>query len=324
MANIERKIKHKITVACYLIKLHPPNDRENYLRLDSFNGQDDFLQFIGDFFKSLYSVNRNDEQQKTIRMSSDSYTLRSNERIVSGIIYSGEYGVEGSIIDAKTGELKYKRKKGEADERPFYFMLHFPEGKNEGIIILQRTGNLGVIDIMNYKLREAFRAKYPNIIMEFESLVTKELAKLFLNEGAIRQVILTKYIHPSDLADKVTAKDHKEEKITMEIRFKTTRSGKYDFRKQVNRFIKDKNSKIFSLKGLDQLGFGKDSHTSIQVVHNGNTRTMDLGDTAQIRPYYDIHSELKFDSSGHPNFDSIDKVVKKLLGDLLTDIYPIK
>ena len=324
MAEQEKHIKHKGTVACYLLKLHPPHDKENYLKMDSFHGKDDFLKFVTSFFQSLHTVERNDEQKKTIRMSEDSYTIRSKERMVSGMIYSGEYGVEGRIIDASTGELKYKKKKGEADERPFYFMIHFPEGKNEGILILQRTGNLGIIDIVNFKLKEAFRKKYPNIILEFESLVTKELAKMFLNEGAIRQVILTKYIHPSDLADKVSKNDHSEEKIRMEIRFKTTRSGKFDFRKSVQRFIKDPNAKIFSLNGLNQLGFDKDYQASIQVVHNGNTRTMDLSETGQIRPYYDIHNELKFDASGHPNFESIDKAAKNLLTDLLTDVYPRK
>ena len=53
-----------------------------------------------------------------------------------------------------------------------------------------------------------------------------------------------------------------------------------------------------------------------------NKRTVDLSDTANIRPYYDINNEVNKDSSGHPVFDSIDTIAKSLMSDIQTELTP--
>lgn len=315
---------HRVTLACYLIKIRELNNTETYLNIDSLGGSGDFTKFIQEFFDSMYSVDKNEERKKTVQLSSDNFVLNIAKRKIAGIIKSGEYGSEGTIIDSDTGEVKYRKKVGEADERPFYFLLHFPENKDEAILILQRTGNLGIVDVMNFKLKEFLRKKHTHLTLEFQPLVTKELMNMFMNDSGIRKVTLTKYINPSDLAEKVRTKDHTEKRIAMELSFRAPRGQFLGIRKNINKFINDPNSKMFSLKGMKQLGFDNDYTASIQVSHNGNVRTVDLSDTGQVRPYYDIHDEVKIEASGHPNFDSLNASSNKLLNDLIADLYPTK
>lgn len=320
---VKKNTPHKVTLACYLIKVRELNNTETYLNIDTLGGNGNFEQFIKDFFDSMYSVDKNEERKKTVQLDTNNFTLNIANRKISGIIKSGEYGSEGNIIDSDTGEIKYKKKADEADEKPFYFLLHFPENKDEAIIILQRTGNLGIVDVVNYKLRNFLKKKYNHLTLEFQPLVTKELMNLFMNESIIRKVTLTKYILPSDVATKVRKKDHDEKPIAMELSFRAPRGGMLD-RKIIKKFVEDPNTKIFSIKGIKQLGFDNNYSAAIQVIHNGNVRTVDLTDTGQVRPYYDVHDEIEQEKSGHPNFISINTSANKLLNDLVIDLYPIK
>ncbi len=314
---------HRVTLASYLIKVRKPQYTKDFLILDQL-GTDNFLDFIKAFLTDLQTVSKNDERQKTIKIDTSNFKISTKNRTIKGIIRSGEYGVESDIINSDTGKVVHRRKKEEADERPFYFLIHISENKKEGILILQRTGNLGVVDIINTKIREAFRQKYPDLIIEFHPMITKELANMFVNDGGIRQVVLTKYIQDSDLAEKVLNKDKspKTKSISLEIKLKAPRGGFLKLKKNVKKFMSDPNARIFSFKGMDSMGFDKDYDASIQVVHNGTTRTVDLSDTGQIRPYYDIDKDLTFDSNGHPTFDSINDSASGLLKDLKSELYP--
>ncbi len=157
--TVTKNIPHRVTLACYLIKIRELKNTETYLNIDTLGGSGNFGQFIQEFFNSMHSVDKNEEKKKTVQLDTTNFTLNIAKRKISGIIKSGEYGTEGTIIDSNTGEVKYRKKVGEADERPFYFLLHFPENKDEAIIILQRTGNLGIVDVVNYKLREFLNCK---------------------------------------------------------------------------------------------------------------------------------------------------------------------
>ena len=49
---------------------------------------------------------------------------------ISGIIESGAYGTEESIIDHKTGDERYRKRKNDAQMIPFLFLLLHPKSLN--------------------------------------------------------------------------------------------------------------------------------------------------------------------------------------------------
>jgi len=58
------------------------------------------------------------------------------------------------------------------------------------------------------------------------------------------------------------------------------------------------------------------ARTLVEMSLNGRKRTLDVSNIQHLRTYFDITSDLEYDSDAHPKFDSIRAVSKELLADI--------
>ncbi len=283
--------------------------------LDNFFQGADFWTFFTEYVNHLDLLERNDNQKKVIKLKEDSITYQSDKRIISGIFESGAYGFESDIRDSKTNESKYKKQIDDAEILPFYFLVYIPKGLDIGIILLQRFGVNGIHRIFTSTFYDFFRSKYSALHIYYETFLSKELLDALLNKGQIKEMILRRYDLPTDKADKYNLKGMKNELLSMEYKLKSKKSTFFS-KDQLKTFVKNKNKVFFSSPSDDAK-----NKISIVMIQDNTKRTIDLSDTGKLRPYYYVNEkEVVKDTSGHPNFVSLDKYAKKLLGTFIADL----
>jgi hypothetical protein len=291
--------------------------------LDRFINQNDFFKFFQDYISSFdHHLEINDVQKRSLILDSERLKYSSQSRMISGIIESGDYGYESTLYDIKSGEEQYKRKVDDTEIKPFYFLLYLPVKDNKGFLILQRFGIYGIHSIFSKHLTDYFKQKFSELQLDFNPFVSAQLAKLFLEKGNIKEFVLTRYNLPTDVIDRLGMYGHEEDIMSIELTIKARKNKFLPLNNRVERFIKNPNVSIFDLKEFESLGFDGEHKSKMVVSLGRNKRTVDLSDTANIRPYYDIDNEVQKDSSGHPVFESIDSIAKSLMTDLQTELNP--
>lgn len=295
---------------------------DKFLKLDTFFGEDDFFTFFQEYVNTYdkdFLVN--EAQKKSLQFVSDKTSIASIKRTISGVIESGDYGVESRIVNRKSKKEKYRKEVDDLDIKPFYFLIFAPKGHDKGLLVLQRLGGFGINAVFTNHFENYFKEKNDGLIVDFNPFVSRELAKAFIEKGAIKELSLRSYNLPPDLIDKLGLTSHQEDVLSIELKITAKQKHYLPFNKRVDKFIKNPNARLFDIRELEKLGFDGTHKSSIKVKLGTNTRTVDLSETGQIRPYYDINTEVDKEGSGHPKFSSIDKIAKGLINDLMTEFY---
>jgi hypothetical protein len=314
---------NEIKLEVYTIRVRKSGETDKFLPLDRFINQNDFFKFFQDYISSFdHHLEINDVQKRSLILDSERLKYSSQSRMISGIIESGDYGYESTLYDIKSGEEQYKRKVDDTEIKPFYFLLYLPVKDNKGFLILQRFGIYGIHSIFSKHLTDYFKQKFSELQLDFNPFVSAQLAKLFLEKGNIKEFVLTRYNLPTDVIDRLGMYGHEEDIMSIELTIKARKNKFLPLNNRVERFIKNPNVSIFDLKEFESLGFDGEHKSKMVVSLGRNKRTVDLSDTANIRPYYDIDNEVQKDSSGHPVFESIDSIAKSLMTDLQTELNP--
>lgn len=312
---------NEVKLEVYTIRIRSSGITEFFLSLNNFWENTDFMIFFQEYISSFdHKLEINENQKRSLKINSTNLRIEKKKRIISGIIESGDYGYESTIYNTNSGKEKYRRQIDDTEIKPFYFLIHLPENDNKGFVILQRLGIYGIHSIFKNHLTTFFKSKHENLQLDFDPFVSRQLANAFIERGNIREFTLTRYNLPPDVADKLGMNGHEQDIMSIEISIKAKKKSFLQLNNKVKNFIKNPNASIFSIREFENLGFNGEHKSKIKVELNGNTRTVDLTDTGQIRPYYDIDSDVQKDISGHPLFNSIDSIAKKLITDLIAEL----
>lgn len=310
-------MSYETKLEVYTVQIRQQRDTKNFIKLDSIFGETDFYQFFQDYIKSFDKMSIMDQHQKSIQFKKETLHLKPENRYVSGIIDSGEYGIDSKIVNIETGEEKYHKTIKDTDIKPFYFMFYIPKKSDKAFILIQRIGIFGINGIFRSHMEGFLKTRYPDLVIEFSPFVSKELAKTLINDGDIQEMELKRYNLPSDITDKVGVIKHKEDILYFSFKIVARKRHRLEFNERVRKFVDNPNAAMFNVSELKSLGFTDGDHTSsIKVKHGKHLRTIDLSDTGQIRPYYDIEREVEKDIYGHPVFDSINSLAVSLIQDI--------
>lgn len=301
----------------YTIKIREKHKKnKNYLPLENFFGANDFLSFFQEYIKSFdQQLELNETKKKSLKLDSQSLSFDSAKRTISGIIESGDYGFAGTGVNVKTGKKSYDRTPDDTEIKPFYFLIYLPKKKGLGFILLQRLGIYGIHSVFKNHLNQFFESRFGNLKLDVEQFVSKELAKTFVERGNIKDLTLVRYNLPADIASKLGLEGYEQEIRSLELKIRA--KSRLAINDKAAAFMKDPNASFFEVKELEEIGFDENTKVKVRSIFNGNTRTIDLSNTGKIRPYYDIDVEITKDPDGHPLFESIDKVAKILIKELI-------
>jgi hypothetical protein len=308
----------EINLEVYTFQVRNKRDKDFFYTLDNFLEKEDIIPFFKDFLGYYSKMTVSERQQKSIQFT-DKIRITSDQRIISGVLESGDYGVESKITD-KEGNAKYIKKADELDIKPFYYLIWVPNGSNIGIFITQRLGIFGIHGIFTSHFAGFFKEKYPDLMVDFNAYVSKEIARKFIEGGGIREIILRRFTLPSDIADKFDLNFDTTKIKSIELRILAENKTYFGINDRAKRFLDDENARLFTFKELEEIGFDGNHRELIKVKLGKNTRTIDLSQTAQLRPYFDIDSDVERQENGHPVFESIDRIARDLVVDLQEEI----
>lgn len=312
---------HEIKLEVYTFKVRQKGDDKYISFFDTFAVKDDITAFIKGFIKFNDTLSIDEEHQKSIQFKSNSLVANSDKGIYSGIIESGDYGTESILVNRTTKKQVYTKKKDDIDIKPFYYLLWIPKVGNVGFLMLQRTGIYGVNSIFTSVFKDYIISKHQSLMVDFAPFVSKQLAQTYLSNGTLKQITLRRFNLPADVVDHLGLKEYNEDILSVEIKITSKKQG-FPFNDRVSKFIDNKNGKFFDIPNLKKLGMDGEHEEKIKVKLGSSSRTIDLSDTLEIRPYFDIDEQVdKNAKTGHPIFKSIDEIAKQYVADISKEIF---
>ena len=309
-------------LSAYTIRVDKKRDRNDerknqpdYCKLSCFNGHDDLHNVMVVFLQNL-TVNSTNSTNDTYKTYMKTITVEPEGRSIWGVFESGIYGLSSNLRNVDTDSITYKKKKNEADVLPFYFLFYIPKDKNEGILLLQRTGKYGIRSNLGTFLDKYFSDKYRGFTMEINSLVQEEIIKKMLYNGNIKKLRCVKYQAPVDRFDGLD-EGHEELSCNMEVVLSAPR---IPLRNKIKNFF-DSKSSVKTLVELRDFNFDYDT-VKVDVEIEGSIRTFDLGRLSKSRTYYDISDKVALDNDEHPTVTSMQVITKSYLNEIIKQMYP--
>jgi hypothetical protein len=303
-ASICGQMPRATSLALYAVKIWNLQDKEDE-QISDFADGSDFFDFTKTFLAAIKAVTAHDKAvQQVFRVKK----LSEEQRRLFGVIETGEYGVESTLWDVETSAVAHRRKKTEADMLPFYFLFDIPDGTDEGLLLLQRSGNLGIRKALHVLMKQRFEAEFDDLRLRIDPLVEeKEIEKYA--KGRIEKIRFIRFGIPSDLTDSFDT-GHEETEGFVELVIRARRGKSLPINNRLRQFRKKERT----LGNLFALTESKFTYEDIKVNSRvGNsTRTIDLARPDHLRSYHDISSEVKLDTNGHPKFESIHELAEAL------------
>ena len=203
----------KTSLVGYSVKIRKKGSKRNYLNLYSFNGTTDLFNILSDYFSyysptsssntpySVYNVPNTDN--KTIWI--EDVDVKKGDRVIQGVIRTGEYGYRYPIVNYQNHKLSYMKKKDDAELIPLSFLLYIPNKgdtplEKMGIAIFQRFKKNSLKGIFQSHFQDYFYKRFPDYILEMIPLTPEEVIQSFTN-GVITSAKLIAHSVPDDIAD---------------------------------------------------------------------------------------------------------------------------
>ncbi len=300
------------SLGCYTVRVTDKSTGQN-LPLDGFlNGHDlmtIFVQYLQDRVAD-HSIDA--ERQKLWRALQPHIRGRS----VSGIIETGEYGYAADLYNVDQNTVSYQRIETDAEMMPFYFLAYLPARLDEGVILLQRRSNLGIRTIFLNDFAEDFERSYRGVKVVFNPLVPQQLLNEYMRNGRLTKIRFIRYGIPSDLSDAYDAGGHVEDEGTAEMVFSPKRGRSIPLLNRLREVMAGRREirEMIELRGYEY------DNVKVELNVRGGKKTLDLSDVMKMRAYVDVTSDIRINSDGHPEFDSIDTVAQELMSSLLAEL----
>ncbi len=313
-----------IYLAAYLIKIPPVIETAQQSNGRLVDGTD-LLNHAEDYFRFRSGHRRvDDDEQQSLFVRS--YTVEASDRIVHGLIDAGEFGVRTNLINVKTGAQR-ERSVDETDEWPFYFVLYLPADKTSGILILQRTGNVGIRTRLVDDLNEYIRSKGMAFSLDANPMALTEMYDAMLEKGRMTEVRLIQHIQPTALdsrleqayeAEVQNGKQRKPRERYAEIAISVQPRNKWWFKMtdQWRKWIRGEEviSDLVVVAGFVP------EHVEVELTYQGRTKVIRVGRQKDSRAWEDISDRVQKADDGHPDYASIGLIAREYLVQMMVRI----
>lgn len=301
---------HQTTIECFLIEARSKRKRvKTLLPLHDLDGSGtSLLQLIHSLLTPLQATPKSiDVKQKCAAVAN----LKQTNQVVSGTVRCGDFGYSSDIIDVKTGNKDYQKKKTNADLIPFFFYMYIPVGAHKGIIALQRFGRQGIKSVLIPLIKEYLDATLPNVIVDLKPLVPDYVMAQYFKSGQVKSIRYTQHSIPSDIADKV-GKKKVAQKGKVEVIVTADNAGFFrpnDLAKAI------KADTVRDLYAIDVI---EPDDIDVTIKIGNQERTIRTGNWGKLKAAFDVSDKVQEGLDGFPDVSSVSKAVQGLVGDLAT------
>lgn len=313
----------------YTFNVHTVRKVKDQANLNNINGIDLFKDMVSKFTNFVDVLPPDQIGRKTCRieksgnLKSQKTTFLHNDtgRYISGKILIGEDdGKEQDVVKSnKTKEYQYTKQKGQSIERPFYFMMVFPLNCKDGFLIIEREGKHSIKTFMTILIKNYVKEISNSLDVKFKNFIEEAVIRKYLEEGDYNSIIVDRNVLAKEKSQQLLGayQDKGSYKMSFIIQPKGDAYIPIITKKLL---LKNMGSQFGFFKGTEFEDIGFDDQTNVKVVstYNNNTRTIDLGDTMKVRPYYIVNTAIN--SRGFSDFQSINKEAVKLLRELSLNI----
>ncbi|MCG9909876.1 MAG: hypothetical protein MH137_01130 [Flavobacteriales bacterium] len=292
-----------------------------------FNAIDNFQNIVRNFTQIIDEFGVDDNQKRVaniLKNPEGESILYMNESkgFISGIISSGSYGKEESVVDVEDIETEvFSIKKNHAVKKPFYFLICISPLKDTGFIIMERQGSNSINSLISFFMYKLISEKYPNNKIIIRNFIEDDVAKKYVADGKYKEVALIRSFLPADVADRYDLGNFDTSDYTIKLSIKPNKNKTFPIatKNKLVKILESKQIGFFTSEQFEELGF--DDNSKIQVVSqfNGRQRTVNLSGSMKIRPYYEI--EVNVDASGNTNYHSIHSECIQLLNSFGLELF---
>lgn len=218
--------------------------------------------------------------------------------VLSGIIKTGEYGVQSELVDAIDNST-VEKKSTQAEVLPFGFCIALAEGdKNKAVVILQTLGNLGIKSVFTAYINKCLSKNKINKTAVWGPLYPIEYVKRIMDRGKLEKIRLIRYEVPEETVNRLGVNNGvklREEHIII----------------NPVGFVKNKRDKIIEcLRGqrastniIELPEFNYDV-LKFEFSMNKKKKTIDLNNLSELKINEDITEQVRIDG-GIPTYNSL-------------------
>ncbi len=225
--------------------------------------------------------------------------------VLCGKVKTGDYGIETELVDVTDGSV-YKRNANQADLLPFGFCIAIPEGQvNNGIIILQTIGGMGMKMALQRRLQECINSYNVGYNVLWGQILPKAYIDKFFKQGSLQKIRMIRYEIPEDISNRIGinygVKQTREERIICKpIGFMERKA------KEIGEWAKGQRSctKIIEIEDFEY------DDLKLEFQLGRTNKVISLKDTTGLRVSEDISDEVDI-QGGNPIFDSLKEVMKE-------------
>lgn len=292
--------------------------KDNLEILTDYDNGSNFLKQIDTMFLSwkekIVGAGYKDDAIKKvnrIKKVGDGWMYGVHETYIDGIIESGDYGTQEEIIDIETGESKYTKMPNDAALYPFYFMLYVKPNAQEGYLILERIGNVGIMSVLEKAIRDFLRNEWKeNFIFSLEPLLVPKILEInFSKTGGAKRVIL-KGVSSDQFNNIQFSKDF--DGCKTEISFTAPRNKMIGEIKDLIKSLRNKKDeepyKVNNIECRD---------VAFELNVNGKVKTISMANVKNIGMNVDITNTIELDNTGYPSYAALSTEAHTILSYIL-------
>ncbi len=287
-------------VAPYLVEVkderQQPQDVWKFYKNETLHG------VLLDYYKSNRGRYQASSSQ-TNRMFMVSRVCMGSDESVCGSYQTGQHGFESDIYSLTKKKITHKRQVDEADMMPFNFAFYMPKNapraqRARALLLLGRFNTLGVRHITIPHLQAYFKNRFPDFSLSINRVVPRVVLETMLAQGTLKTIRLIKKGLPKDVADALSEGDRdRVQDVELVIH-----SKKRTHFQDVDWLLQAISGKTSPTDVVTVKSFPHDA-IKLEIRVDGNTRTVDLGNTGKLSSNIEIPS-VKLDANGHPNMKS--------------------
>lgn len=305
------------SINLYTIRARMQREVDNYLTLSDLVEESEEYEDLFDGMVDLFNkLSAAPIKLTDIKRSTKVTMLDQNDRLLYGMIESGQYGRVGDIEDTNTGDISYTKTRADADMMPFYFFVDIPDGHNEGVIGIQSTGLFGIKSALSKIIRNHFKSLYPNIMIDINPLIPMKYFNMLIRNGSFRKVHFIRHSLPSDIAQAFSVPQRQEVKtqvkLTIDVKDMDTNAFKATIRDWLNN--RDGSSDLMELVSMPY------EEMALEIGLGSNNKKVYLSNPNKLRPSYRVTYLLEFDGGGNPTFDSLHEAAQEIRNNFGTSV----
>ena len=247
---------------------------------------------------------------------------RVNLRSITGKISTGSYGQGGDIIDEEKNVV-FNLQPTHAIPKPFFFLICIPEHSQVGYFITEKDGIHGISQIFHLLLKNCLKSHLPEKTFAVDNFIEDCIIRNHINHGIYNEITFTTIRLPRNTEEQygITHYENNEYTIELKIKAKNKQQGITGNLKQriINKFRGIDNNILDFTQGFNEIGIDDTSIITVDSLHNGSSRKIQLDNPTRLRSVYKISVSL--DSDGHSNFQSIENESINLLNSFGLNIF---